>query len=351
MTDGSSSRFPDGGSFLEIPSVEGPESLQPVLGEARRYALTIHRVSQGSGIAMLADSGITEMVAQCTAASVELCLFLGPRGKWDPGGADSSAGRITGARVRENDQLRYSIEDPERAVGLGVRCILVADEDVLWQLHTMRSRGIFPAVLTLKMSALAGPTNPASFTVVQHVGADSINVPSDLSVIQLSELRRAASAAIDFYIECPDGLGGIVRHHDAPALVRAAAPYISKFGLRNSAELYSVGAHLQGLAIATARKRVRRAHLAMELLKRHEMDQVMSPPGARDIGRRRAFYRVSLKTRHTSLLPDRGGFAVCGSERNILSPPTRQSPTHTIARSTRGHPGHDPRHKCLWHSR
>lgn len=96
-------------------------------------------------------------------------------------------------------------------------------------------------------------------------------------------MRLFGSAAIDFYVESPDGLGGFVRHHEAPAVVRAAAPVYLKLGLRNAPDIYPVGAHLQGVAVASARERVRRAHLLVELLGRHGMLDAMSPKGARRI--------------------------------------------------------------------
>ena len=40
---------------IEIPSTEGPRALAAVLEEANRLGVTIHRVSQGSGIWMLTD--------------------------------------------------------------------------------------------------------------------------------------------------------------------------------------------------------------------------------------------------------------------------------------------------------
>ncbi|GAA3583768.1 hypothetical protein GCM10022222_80670 [Amycolatopsis ultiminotia] len=273
--------FPDGGLFrIEIPSVEGPAALEAVLDQARRYDLTIHRVSQGSGVAMLDDQEIGAMVAAGAAANVELCLFLGPRGTWDIGGSAKLPGSGLGPRVRGADQVRFSIDDAERAANLGVRCLLVADEGVLHELHRARVRGDLPADLRLKMSALTGPANPASFAVIERLGADSINVPGDLTVTQLAELRSAGRAAIDVYIESPDNLGGFVRHHEAPEIVLAAAPVYLKFGLRNAADIYPVGMHLESLAVSSARERVRRAHLTRELLDRHGLLARMSPRGA-----------------------------------------------------------------------
>ncbi|MFC5824089.1 hypothetical protein [Nonomuraea insulae] len=274
--------FPDDGLFrIEIPSVEGPAALEAVIEQTQRYDLTVHRVSQGSGVAMLDDAEIRAMVQAADAANMELCLFLGPRGTWDIGGSAKVPGSGLGPRVRGADQVRFSVADAVRAAELGVSCLLVADEGVLYELHRARVRGDLPSGLRLKMSALTGPANPAAFAVVERLGADSINVPGDLTVAQLAELRAAGRAAIDVYIESPDNLGGFVRHHEAPAIVAAAAPVYLKFGLRNAADIYPVGLHLEQLAVASARERVRRAHLTRELLDRHGLLGRMSPPGAR----------------------------------------------------------------------
>jgi hypothetical protein len=241
----------------------------------------VHRVSQGSGVAMLSDAEIVSMVETCQAHDVELCLFLGPRGTWDVGGAALSAGGSIGPRVRGGDQLRYSLDDARRAADLGVRCLLVADEGVLWALHELRAAGHLPADLTLKVSALSAPLNPASFALLERIGADSINVHSDLSVGQIAELRAAGSAAIDLYVESPDDLGGFVRHHEAAELVRVGAPVYLKFGLRNAPPLYPVGGHLAAVAEATARERVRRAAICLELMARAGEMPDASPVPAR----------------------------------------------------------------------
>ena len=281
----SAHRFPDGGAFrVEIPSVEGPEPLDAVLTEAERRGVVVHRVSQGSGIHMLTDGEISDMLARCGESDVELCLFLGPRANWDVGAGRGSDSRGVGWRVRGGDQLRYSLDDAQRAVALGLRCLLVADEGVLWSLHRMRESGELPADVRLKLSALSGPANPASFAVVEALGADSVNILGDLSAAQVAELRAAGRAAIDLYIEAPDGLGGFVRHHEAPVMVRVGAPIYLKFGLRNAPDIYPVGEHLRPAAVASGRERVRRAELALSLLDRCGLTDRMSPRGGQEIG-------------------------------------------------------------------
>ncbi|GDY53329.1 hypothetical protein SVIO_039520 [Streptomyces violaceusniger] len=58
--------------------------------EAGRLDVPIHRISQGSGVWMLTDAEITEMVEACAERNAELCLFTGPRGTWDIGAATRS---------------------------------------------------------------------------------------------------------------------------------------------------------------------------------------------------------------------------------------------------------------------
>lgn len=265
----SAQRFPDGGAWrLEIPSVEGPEALRAVLEESERLEVPVHRVSQGSGVMMLTDREITDMLAAAEESRVEVCLFLGPRGTWDVGAATRSATGGAGPRARGRDQLGQCLEDMHRAAGLGIRNILLADEGVLWVGHQLRSRGELPVDLRFKVSVLTAPVNPAALAVWAALGADSINVPSDLSAAQLAELRAASSAALDVYLEAPDDVGGFVRLYEAAELIRVAAPVYLKFGLRNAPGIYPVGQHLAGAAQATARERVRRARLGLDILER-----------------------------------------------------------------------------------
>ncbi|WP_198042913.1 MULTISPECIES: hypothetical protein [Actinoalloteichus] len=277
--------FPDGGAFrVEIPSVEGPAALTAVLDEAAARSVPIHRVSQGSGVMMQTDAEITEMVQACDAANIELCLFLGPRASWDAGGGRFTPAGNLGPRARGAEQLAQCLEDALRAVELGVRCLLVGDEGVLWALHRLRTAGELPAELTLKVSALIGPANPASFALFENLGADSVNVPGDLSLAQLTDLRAAGRSAIDFYLESPDNLGGFVRHYDGPELVRLLAPVYLKFGLRNAPDIYPSGGHLRAAVEQSGRERVRRAELGLALLERRGLLDQMSPLGSRLVG-------------------------------------------------------------------
>ncbi|MFG2677639.1 hypothetical protein [Streptomyces sp. NPDC048392] len=280
--DASPHSFPGGGRWrAEIPSCEGPEALGVVLKESSRLDVPIHRISQGSGVWMLTDAEITEMVEATAERDIELCLFTGPRGTWDIGGSTRTDSGGAGLRARGHDAVAGCVEDAVRATELGVKCLLVADEGVLWTLHRARSAGLVPADTTLKLSALVGPVNPASYAVYERLGADSINVPSDLTPDHLTEIRRVSAAPMDMYIEAPDDLGGYVRMYEVAELIRRGAPLYLKFGLAKAPGIYPYGHHLRELTLATAKERVRRGRLALDLLARHGADGDMAPLGTR----------------------------------------------------------------------
>ena len=93
----SARRFADGAQYrVEIPSVEGPEPFRAVVEAAGQRELRVHRISQGSGMMLLTDDDIGEMVALGREQGIEVCLFVGPRAGWDIGvQATAPAGRVS----------------------------------------------------------------------------------------------------------------------------------------------------------------------------------------------------------------------------------------------------------------
>ncbi len=272
-------RFPDGGQYrIEIPSTEGPRALAVVLEEAAKRRVPVHRVSQGSGIMLLADEEITEMAALGHRAGIEVNLFIGPRATFDIGAqAYSAAGKTLGLSLRGADQLVYALEDVKRALRLGISSVLVSDLGLLAVIGRMKKSGELPAGLIIKTSVMMAPANPASTRLLEDLGATTINIPSDLTLSQVAAIRAAIDAPIDFYIEAPDNIGGFIRYYELPDLVRAAAPVYVKLGLRNSPDIYPSGTHIESTALALSRERVRRAQIAREMLARYAPELVMSP--------------------------------------------------------------------------
>jgi hypothetical protein len=275
----SAGRFADGAQYrVEIPSVEGPAPFRAVLKEARERELRVHRISQGSGMLLLTDDEIRDMVALGREHAVEVCLFTGPRAAWDVGvQATAPAGRVVAGSLRGADQLVYGLEDVRRGCELGVRSILVADTGQLWVLGRLKRSGDLPEDLVLKVSISLPVANPATARLVEDLGATTINLPIDLTLAQIAAIRQAVAVPLDVYVEGADDFGGAVRYYEAPELVRVAAPVHLKFTVRNAPGLYPSGEHLAGLAVASARERVRRAAIGIALLRRHYPDAVASP--------------------------------------------------------------------------
>ena len=100
---------------MEIPSTEGPRCLEAVLEEkAGRLDVPVHRVSQGSGVFLLTDEELDEMVAMAHSARCEVSLFARPNAGWDA----SATARAPRARSwRRRRAARSSWCGPSRTRG------------------------------------------------------------------------------------------------------------------------------------------------------------------------------------------------------------------------------------------
>jgi hypothetical protein len=270
----STKRFPDGRAWrVEIPSVEGPAAFKAVLEAAAAHGVTVDRISQGSGIQLLTDAELSEMVKLGTERKVEVCLFVGPRAGWDIGvQASTPSGKVSGGTLRGADQLVYGIEDVKRGVEFGLRSVLVSDLGQLRVLGKMRAAGELPKDLIFKVSVALPAANPATAQLLEELGASTLNLPVDLSLPQIAAIRAAVNMPLDIYVEGPDDFGGTVRHQEIAEIARIAAPVHLKFGLRNSPAIYPAGEQLQALVLSSARERVRRAAIGLGLLRRYGGD-------------------------------------------------------------------------------
>ena len=278
----SAKRFVDGAQYrVEIPSTEGPESLRAVLEEAGRLSVPVHRVSQGSGVFLHTDSELDEMAGIAARAPVEVSLFARPNAGWDTSAmARAPAGWVVAASARGQDQVVACLDDALRAAAHGFRSVLIADLGVLSAFDALRRAGALPADMQAKVSVMLPAANPASAQVIERLGANTLNLPTDLTLPQIAAIRAAVDVPLDIYIEAPDNLGGFIRMHEIPEIIRIAAPVYLKFGLRNAPDIYPAGSHLMTTAIALSRERVRRARLGLDLLARSGMECQTSKLGA-----------------------------------------------------------------------
>src|SRR5256714_10751546 len=272
----SAKRFPDGAQYrIEIPSTEGPRCLEAVLEEAARLDVPVHRVSQGTGVFLQTDEELDEMATLGADARVEVSLFTRPNAAWDTSAmARSPAGAVLAPVARGQEQVVQALDDARRAAAHGFRSVLIADIGVLAAFSALKAAGELPQEMQAKISVMLPAANPGAARVLADLGASTINLPTDLTLAQIAAIRAAVDVPLDLYVEAPDNIGGFVRHHEIPELVRVAAPVYLKFGLRNAPDVYPSGSHLEDVAVALTRERVRRARLGLDLLARSGMPAV-----------------------------------------------------------------------------
>jgi hypothetical protein len=282
----SKKRFPDGAQYrIELPSVEGPRALEATLEEIDQHGVLVHRISQGSGIMLLSDNEIKEMCAMCADRSMELSLFVGPRGTWDISALPfTPAGKAAGIRHEGADQLVYAMEDLKRGAQLGLRGALVGDEGLLLLTKEMKHEGLLPAEFVIKCSVQMMASNPVAVKLMQDLGADTYNVPTALTLPKLAAIRHAIDIPIDLYVEVPDNLGGFIRLYEIAEFIRVLSPVYIKFGLRNHPDVYPSGKQWEATNISLCRERVHRALLGMQMIERYYPGAVTSKPGAADLG-------------------------------------------------------------------
>ena len=262
--------FPDGAHYrVEIPSTEGPAALAAVLEEAERLEVAVTRISQGSGVFMCTDAELAELVSLGAHAGVEVSLFARPNAGWSASAmARSPVGPLIVPVAHGADQLAAVMDDVFRAADHGIRSVLIEDIGVLSVFGALRRVGKLPADMQAKVSVMLPVANPASARVIASLGASTINLPTDLTLAEIAAIRAVVDVPLDVYIECPDNLGGFMRYHEIPELIRVAAPVYLKFGLRGTTDPYPAGSHLTAQLVAFARERVRRARLGLDLLER-----------------------------------------------------------------------------------
>ena len=282
----SAKRFPDGAQYrVELPSVEGPAALAATLKEIDRYGLTVHRISQGSGIMLLTDDEICQMAEMCASRGMELSLFVGPRGTWDISALPfTTAGKAAGIRHEGMDQLVYAIEDLKRAASLGVRGALIGDEGLLLLTQKLKEKNLLPKNFVVKCSVQMMASNPVAVRLMQDLGAGTYNVPTALTLPKLAAIRQAVDIPLDLYVEAPDNFGGFIRHYEIPEFIRLLSPVYIKFGLRNHADVYPSGKQWEATNISLCQERVHRAALGMRMVARYCPEAKTSAVGAADLG-------------------------------------------------------------------
>jgi len=224
--------FADGSHFgIEVPTVNSVEAMRALLKRADELGIVINRVTETYGIFRHTLGELKEYVQIANDYGCHLVLSCGPRATYDTGASVfTSQGVRISYRLRGMEQVIRAIEDIKRAVDVGVRVILVYDEGLLWVLNQMRKDGELPADISFKVSAHCGHCNPASFKVLEQLGADTINPVRDLQLPMIAALRAAVKKPLDLHTDNPPASGGFIRNYEAPEMARIASPCHLKTG-------------------------------------------------------------------------------------------------------------------------
>ena len=116
------------------------------------------------------------------------------------------------------------LEDVLRATEEGIRSFLVADLGLLRAVTQAQARGALPAGLVWKVSASMSPTNPVTLKVLEEMGAGTVNIPADVTLDELAEMRAAVTLPLDLYVEPGTGRGGDQGGGGQPDAAAASRP-------------------------------------------------------------------------------------------------------------------------------
>jgi hypothetical protein len=272
----SDARFPDGAAFrIEVPTVNSAQAVAALLETSDKLGVTINRVTETYGMFRHTREELKEFCRLCHDYGAELVMSTGPRATYDTGATVlSPQGVRISYRLRGMEQVLRAVEDIKRGVDIGCRSFLVYDEGFLWLLSQMRKDGELPSEIAFKASAHLGHCNPASFKVLETLGANSINPVRDLQLPMIAALRAAVSVTIDVHTDNPPASGGFIRVYEAPEMARVAAPVHLKTG--NSV----IAGHGQITSAADGARMAAQAAIVLEMVQKYQPDLTQTERGS-----------------------------------------------------------------------
>ncbi len=273
----SGKKFPDGAHFrIETPTVNSAKAMQGLLDESSKAGDVINRVTETLGIIRHTTAEIKEYVKIAKDYGCELNLSVGPRAPYDTSATvNTPQGVRISYRLRGMEQVIRAVEDVKRATDLGGRGILVYDEGLLWVLNEMRKAGELPSGVKFKVSAHCGHCNPASFRVLEGLGADSINPVRDLQLPMIAALRHAVKLPLDVHTDNPPASGGFIRTYEGPEMVRIASPLYLKVG--NSV----ISSHGIVTTEDDGRNMAKQVNIVLEMVHRYLPEAIQTEKGSK----------------------------------------------------------------------
>jgi len=275
----SDAKFPDGATYrIEVPTVNSAEAVAALLETSDKMGITINRVTETYGMFRHTRQELKEFCRLCNEYGAELVLSVGPRATYDTGATVlSPQGARISYRLRGMEQVLRAVEDIKRGIDIGCRGFLTYDEGMIWLVAQMRKDGELPSDIKFKVSAHLGHCNPASFKVLESLGADSINPVRDLQLPMIAALRAAVKIPVDIHTDNPPASGGFIRVYEAPEIARVAAPVHLKTG--NSV----VSAHGQITTAADGKRMAEQAAIVVEMVSKYYPEAKQTKRGSLEL--------------------------------------------------------------------
>lgn len=257
--------FDDGAHFrIEIPSINSIMLMETVLNESKRLGIKINRLTETYGIFTHTENEIKDMVALAAESRCQFLMSVGPRASYDNSAtAGSTQGKTVAYRLRGQEQMIRAIADIYRGLNASVKSFVIYDEGLLMVLNQMRAQKYIDPNVTFKVSAHCGHGNPASFQLLEQLGANSINPVRDLDLSMLAALRQTIKVPIDCHTDTPSSSGGFIRTYEAPEMVRVVAPIYLKTGT------FALRAHGTQPTKEEAVNMVRQAAIILEMINKY----------------------------------------------------------------------------------
>jgi hypothetical protein len=271
--------FPDGTDFrIEVPVVNSFETFRALTKRARSNGVTVNRATETLGIFRHTRAELADYLRLAGDEGISMVFSVGPRATYD-----TSASRLTqhgsflGYRLRGVDQLRRALDDVLRGLDLGCRSFVLYDEGLLKLLGQARCEGLLPGDTAFKASAHMGYANPVGVSVLEALGADTINPVRDLPLPVIGAIRQQVTVPLDIHTDNPPSSGGFIRTYEAPDIVRLARPVYLKTG--NSV----LDAHGQFTGAMVGERMADQASITMETVQRFAPEFSQSPKGSPDL--------------------------------------------------------------------
>ena len=283
----SDKRFPDGSSYrIELSGVEGPKVLEALIDERRKRNVPVHRlVSMCQGGTLYDNQELKDFAQMAAEDKMEVLAIPGPRNSWDIGRQFTSeeGKKCGGLHHRGSDELRKVIADMMRMYDVGMRGFMLVDRGLLWLVKRMQEQGNFPKDVAIKMSVWTGVSSPVGAKLMEELGASSFNPIADLTLPQLSAIRKVVNIPIDFYIWTFESYGGTQRFYDAPEVARLYSPCYFKFEPAPSSGSFYTPWSSDEVHIELMRKKVKWAGMVIDLVCENQPEIKVSGQGPEDL--------------------------------------------------------------------